>query len=60
MQMSQPNQQIGRENTVGSNNGSRPCSAIKKKSTGISPNSKAVKQLNLISGGLSGTAGLGR
>lgn len=31
--------------------GSRPQSAIKKKSNGISPNSKANKQLNLLQSG---------
>jgi hypothetical protein len=36
------------QNTVGSMEGSRPQSAIKKKSNGISPNSKAAKQLHLM------------
>jgi hypothetical protein len=32
--------------------GSRPQSAIKKKSNGISPNSKAAKQLHLMNSGI--------
>jgi hypothetical protein len=39
--------------------GSRPQSAIKKKSTGISPNSKGNKQLHLINSG-GNNQGLGR
>ena len=59
-QMNNPNHHIvvqQMQNTGGSMEGSRPQSAIKKKSNGISPNSKA-KQLHLInsmSGKMPGT-----
>ena len=45
------------QNTGASTHGSRPQSAIKKKSTGISPNSKAAKHLHILN---SGTNAAGR
>lgn len=57
VQMGNPNQQImiQRENTTveSINHDSRPCSAIKKKSSGISPNSKVGvgKSLHILNSG---------